>query len=325
MNWDKHEKYFPDLVRFWVKKYTEYAEQEAKEFQGKLYKVVKVTFNDLSTYEIQFEGIDPEWKTFLNISNVIYSQTNMCYIATLRIFNINENTVDKYSYGDVDDKLRFTMQLEYNIKNGKAVNIMVHLNNIFATAYSQYSILEFIDNKPWCALWFTIHYSSYNHFKSEKQMIKEVKAYIKEQNKRHVRKDKIDIENIQYTKKLLEEDWNNDQDQFPDDPVNSRFEIYDNGPNCNPRYEIFQLCDELVKVIQDDSEGEDIRNIYTISMSDEVANKLEKKFNKYEKKPFIIDTYWHYSVCTKEWYENYVKKQEKFQYELKNDYKVLDI
>lgn len=326
-NWQKHEKYFPELIKYLISKYNESMGWYVSNFpdEYKSYPLKEVRYTDLSSYEFLFEGINPKWRTFVDISNVIYSQTDSCYIATVKVFNINEDTVDKYTYSDVDDKLKFTMQLEYTIKNEEIVDVSIYRSYYESNIYDLYEILNFIDKKPWCALWFTIHYSDYKYFKSEKQMVKEVKAYIKEQNKRHVQKDKIDIENIQYTKKLLEEDWNNDQDQFPDDPVNSKFEIYDNGPNCNPRYEIFQLCDELVKVIQDDSEGEDIRNIYTISMPDEIANKLEKKFNKYEKKLFFIDTYWHYNVCTKEWYKNYVKEQEKFQYELKNDYKVLDI
>ena len=327
MNWQKHEKYFPELIKYLINKYNESMGWYVSNFpdEYKSYPLKEVRYTDLSSYEFLFEGINPKWRTFVDISNVIYSQTDSCYIATVKIFNINEDTVDKYNYSDVDDKLKFTMQLEYTIKNEEIVDVSIYRSYYESNIYDLYEILNFIDKKPWCALWFTIHYSDYKYFKSEKQMVKEVKAYIKEQNKRHVQKDKINIGNIQYTKKLLEEDWNKDQKENPDEFTECSFEIYDEGSNCSPRYEVYQLCDDLVHYIQEDSEGEDIRDVYTLTLPEEIQNKLEKKFKKQEKRNIWSDTFWHYSVCTKEWYENFVKERQKFEYEIANEYKVLDI
>ena len=330
MKWYKHEKYFPELIKYWINNYKDdvqwYAKAVPNEFKDFPIKQVKYNPDELTTYEIIFEGIDNKWRFFLRIVDVFYNQTTASYVATIQMFSIYEPTVDKYSYSDVDEKLKFVMQLAYKLnENNIPVNIN-HLSESHLGYYSNlYEILQFIDEDPWCAIWFTLHYSSYYNFKNAKQMRKEAKKEIRKNEKSQALKDKYNLENIQYTKKLLEEDWNKDQEENSDEFTECSFEIYDEGSNCSPRYEVYQLCDDLVHYIQEDNEGEDIRDVYTLELPEEIQNKLEKRFNKQEKRNIWSDSFWHYSVCTKEWYENFVKERQKFEYEITNEYKVLDI
>lgn len=324
MNWNKHEKYFPELVKYWIKEYQKAVNWWVTEFEDQYrdYGLQKVLYNEPSTYQMFFSGIDPLWQFYVRVAEVFYNQTTARYVATIHVYAIYEPTVNKYRFSDVNDKLRFAMQLQYNLKDGHPVDIK-HINCSHFGFYSDlYYIQNFIVDDPWCAIWFTLHSSSYNNFKSAKQMRRQARKEIREQDRRRTYTSECLIENAQYAKELLEEDWKLEE-PFCDGMDDSQFVIYDEGPNCSPRYEIYQLCDGLVKYFQEGSE--DVRDIYTVEIPQDIQDKLQKRFDRQEKRGARFPAFWHYQICTKEWYTNFIRRRAEFEREIQLECRELDI
>lgn len=324
MNWDKHKKYFPELIKFWIKEYKKTVDWYVTEFNDTEYRLQKVLYSEPSTYQMFFEGIDPMWQFYIHVAEVFYNQTSACHVATIQVYAIYEPTVDKYRFSDVSEKLRFAMQLQYNLKDGHPVNIKHISRNYFGCFGDLYDIQNFIVHDPWCAVWFTLYSASHSNFKSAKQMRRQARNEIKRQNKIETYTSKCLVENVNYAKTLLENDWKLEELDCDELESGSQFIIYDEGPNCSPRYEIYQLCDSLVKHLREDNDN-DSRDIYTVAIPQDIQDKLQKRFEKQERRGARYPAFWHYQICTKEWYENYIKRKEKFEYEIANDYKTLDI
>lgn len=324
MNWDKHEKYFPELIKFWIKEYKKTVDWYVTEFNDTEYKLQKVLYSEPSTYQMFFEGIDPTWQFYIHVAEVFYNQTSACHVATIQVYAIYEPTVDKYRFSDVSEKLRFAMQLQYNLKDGHPVNVKHISRSYFGYFSDLYDIQNFIVHDPWCAVWFTLHSALRSDFKSAKQMRRQACKEIKKQNKIGAYTNKCLIENINYAKTLLENDWKSEELLYDEVEDDSQFVIFDEGPNCSPRYEIYQLCDSLVKYLQEDSNN-DSRDVYTVAIPQEIQDKLQKRFDRQEKRSARYPAFWHYQICTKSWYNNFIKHRAEFERQTQLTYQELDI
>lgn len=324
MNWNKHEKYFPELIKYWIKEYQKEVDWLTTEF-GDSYKdhgLQKVLYSEPSTYQMFFGGIDSQWQFYIHIADVSYNQTIVRYVATIQVYAIYEPTANKYRFSDVDEKLKLVMQLQYNLNGGHPVDIKT-LNRSYCGFYGDlYDIQNFIVDDPWCAAWFTLHSAAYSNFKSAKQMRRQARKEIKVQTKKRTYTNKCLIENAQYAKQLLEKDWATEE-PFCEGMSDSQFTIYDEGPNCSPRYEVYQLCDGLIKYIQEDNEN--VRSVYTSELPPDVQDKLCKRFTRQEKRGASFLTFWHYQICTKDWYARFVKNREEFERQIQLEYQELDL
>lgn len=342
MNYRKHYKYFPEIVKFWVNEYVSWVNFNIEHFPRiyKNYEIENITYDEdiPYTYYIHMKDIDKNWVFVLYLGEVKYVPEISKHVIAAQFSAQYLPTVNKVKYSEANRDLKFVTYINYKLSKDFTIsNIAIKddLNSDYPGEMS--NIVDTIVTDPWVAIYLSTYpYNYYKEYKSNKQMRKEAKEYVKRQSKDRELEYKVNLKLTNYTIKLLEEsfkdtDWYSDNipDNFDWNGIEDGFfAIWDNGENVSPRFDIVFVNDKLVEAYHEEDKVLDIkpRDIYCISLTEDEDNKIDKYYNKLRKRYkdlFIWKSYSIY-ICTSNYYTNHCHRLKEYKDKFLTGDKILD-
>ena len=320
MNYRKHYKYFLEIVKFWANEYVNWVKFNIEHFPGayKNYEIESITYNEDTpyTYYIHMKDIDNNWVFVLHLSNVKYVPEISKHVIEIYFSAQYLPTVNKIRYSEANRDLKFVTYISYKLNKDFTISNLAVYDTVKSDYPGEmYDIVDLIITDPWVAIYLST-YSIGNHkeYKSNKQMRKEAKKYVKEQLKNEKLEYNVNLKLTNYTIKLLEKDFKNTEwcsDKVPDGfnwsgIENGFFAIWDNGENVSPRFDVVLVNDKLIEAYHEEDKllGLKPRDIYCISITDDEDNSIEKYYQKLSKRYKNIFIWRSYSiyVCTSNYY-----------------------
>ena len=342
MNYRKHYKYFPEIVKFWANEYVNWVKSDAENFPGmyKNYEIGDITYDEdiPYTYYIHMKDIDNNWVFVLHLSNVKYVPEISKHVIEIYFSAQYLPTVNKIRYSEANRDLKFVTYISYKLNKDFTISNLAVCNTVNSDYPGEmYNIVDLIVTDPWVAIYLsTYSYGHYKEYKSNKQMRKEAKEYVKKQSKNKELEYEINLKLTNYTIKLLEEsfkdtDWHSENipSNFDWNGIeNGFFAIWDNGENVSPRFDVVLVNDKLIEAYHEEDKllGLKPRDIYCISITDDEDNSIEKYYQKLRKRYkdlFIWRSYSIY-VCTSNYYTNHCHRLKEYKDESLTGDKILD-
>ena len=331
MDYRKHYKYFPEIVKFWVNEYVKSMKYDVENFPGtyKNYEIENITYDEdiPYTYYIHMKDIDKNWVFVLDLVNVKYMPEISKHAIGIYFSAQYLPTVNKIRYSDANRDLKFVTYISYKLNKDFTISNLAIYNTVNSDYPGEmYNIIDLIVTDPWVAIYLSTYpIGNYKEYKSNKQMRKEAKEYIKRQLRNEKLEYNVNLELTNYIIKLLEKDFKNTEwcsDKVPDDfgwsgIENGFFAVWDNGENVSSRFDIVFVNDKLVEAYREEDKALNLkpRDIYCISITDDEDNMLDNYYNKLRKKYkdlFIWKPYSIY-VCTSNYYTNQCHRLKEYR------------
>ena len=290
--------------------------REFDRFEDEYHPNSKITINSVkyekefpNYYDVEIDGLDKDWCVRFEVYFREYNFKKKKYIFDTYCFVNYLPLANKVKFDYTDRLFRIKVVYKCDLDdNGVPTDIDYNLEYMTGNPDWLDSIVRLIKEKPLVAVYLNSrlvddYLSDYMELHNEREMVKIAKKWIKKHNDCRKREETAERKIADHAVKLFQEEIDNANDKvdywrkeyYPENPdfdwsgvENAHVEMIDCGENSSPRYEIYIVCDALLRqAVEELNEPyEKVRRRISQRMDDESWDE-QKKFeykieNKYD-------------------------------------------